>query len=305
MSISNITNNKPSELTTTTLELDIDTVSMNEEDMNTDAEEVLLKDPADCKTGCVVPSAPTTAVPNNEAQVTRGASAPTKLTGAQKRKIQRRVALGIPYQQARREEEERYRLWKLEQATNVTNTHTTKRIRSDGSSPDLPSKMMLDNNRDKVPMTPKVKTVNTVNTISYKEAISQTRVAILHADHPEAKLSEEDMSKIRKTMSTKVKSAPEDGGKIQLTTIAKNEGWLSITCGNKGTAEWIISLGKEGTWGDKTEVVYGDSIPRATVCVAHIPGSEDKLSKTEFIKLIQKQNDISTSRWRVIKVDDH
>lgn len=68
---------------------------------------------------------------------------------------------------------------------------------------------------NKVTVEPKIIVEKTPRAVSYKEPISQARVAIIHVDHPEVKLADEDMCSIRNALKSKVKLAVEKRPYIQ------------------------------------------------------------------------------------------
>lgn len=53
---------------------------------------------------------------------------------------------------------------------------------------------------------------------------------------------------------------------------ARSDGLLSIANNHQVQAGWIINLGEnKKPWGLDTRVVSGDNIPKAAICVAHLP----------------------------------
>lgn len=81
---------------------------------------------------------------------------------------------------------------------------------------------MASDNRIKVAVESKTIIVDkTPKTVSYKKALCQDWVSVLHVNHPKAKLADEVMFSIRKLLASKINSALE-GPKIQLTSVATN-----------------------------------------------------------------------------------
>lgn len=137
--------------------------------------------------------------------------------------------------------------------------------------------------------------------VSYREAFLQTKVAILHSNHPDESLREEGVNEIIDAIVDAMDKRGKTGSPLQFVTHAKKEGWLSITCNGKETLEWIIDIATKKPWRENTRVAIGNEIPQPFTCVTHV---QRNMSKEQFLARIDMQNpDMNTKNWKVLRVD--
>ena len=107
--------------------------------MTTEMEEALLHSP---KQQAIKNSGGEMSQPGTSTEGSKGTHQQKEyFTGASRRRISAMVKSGMPYEEAKKAERERYTQWKLEQLTvNPGPMEKSKRPRSDGSTPDGPTK---------------------------------------------------------------------------------------------------------------------------------------------------------------------
>lgn len=178
-------------------------------------------------------------------------NASVRLSGAARKRLRLMMAKGMSFEKAKAIEVKKHMSYKAVIGKNCEDVgpsqQKNKRSRTERSTPDNDhAKRGSASTRNESSFKASEKTSTyTRNQDAVKEVVPQTKVAILHKDHPEAKLEDDNVAEIRKALVTEIKKIPEGGPIIQLSTIVRREGWISITCHNKETLEWIMHVGME------------------------------------------------------------
>lgn len=144
------------------------------------------------------------------------------------------------------------------------------------------------------PRTPR--RVSEVKT-SYKAAIS-------HALHPETTLTDDEIILIKSALINELdKKLVVEGVIPQFVTSTPRFGFLSITCYNNETLEWIKTLELSPWKGAELKVTDEGQIPKMRACWTSIFLDGD-MSEEKFLLRVQKQNPtLKTQLWRVLHME--
>lgn len=260
----------------------------------------------------------------NKAQIDEGRPERRRFTGASQRRIRKLIRDGMTPDEARDMEAERYDLWKAEQEKQKADLNkpadSKKRPRSDGSTPEKPGKKSANSGTNESSSTTTNQVLNpnqagtsqsTIlnsekpGTISYRDVAAHCKVAIMHAHHPCETLREEEIKKIKRAIADELDKVEADGPVLQFVANARRDGWLSVTCNNKETKDWMIKIGSTmQPWKDaQLKVADTNEMPKLHTCVAHI-SPEETMPKERFASRVAKQNPgLNTSSWRILRVD--
>ncbi|XP_055386149.1 uncharacterized protein LOC129615105 [Condylostylus longicornis] len=226
-------------------------------------------------------------------------------SGASKRRIAVYIRDGMSPQEAR--EYEKKRLENLKKCmAEATPSHPQKRERSEGIAPNsgILKRMTTE---DSVQNRTSRNTSQTYPTKPpHRDPTTQTKVAIAHGLHPDHKLSEFQMGKIKVAIMDEMDKLKDLHP--QFTAASERDGWISVTCNNKSTKDWVTSVcSKIKPWeGCNIKVLDWWDIPKPHVCIAYVPKDETtrNLSKEKFLSRIAKQNpELQISSWRILRID--
>lgn len=243
-------------------------------------------------------------------------------TGAQKRRIKAMIRDGMTAEEAKERERKRYAQVKADQALNREATSSTKRSRSTNSSPSdlVPQEKRTKKSPGigcgkKPPLATSVAAPSVDSPqaakgeqygptrLSYGEAINACRVAITHTKHPEAKLSNEQIAMIKKSLLAEMDKSINIDNNLGFISCVSRDGWLSLTCHNNKTKVWlegaIVRL--KPFPNASIKLSEGPDMPKTYVCVTYIP-PEDVLPNDILLKRLAKQNvGLVTTGWRILR----
>ncbi|XP_036346670.1 tyramine/octopamine receptor-like [Rhagoletis pomonella] len=123
--------------------------------------------------------------------------------------------------------------------------------------------------------------------VSYMDITAACKVAITNAKHPDAKLSEEEISLIRSLLAEMDKAKNLNVSLGFISSVVR-DGWLSLTCHNKETRGWLVAVTAGPSPGADLKVSQGNDIPMTFVCVANVP-PDDALPADHLMKRLATQ----------------
>lgn len=166
----------------------------------------------------------------------------------------------------------------------------TKRKRSDDTTP--PSRSAV---------TKKPKGAKVANPTPTEVGL---KMAIVDKNHPATLLTREQLESIQTTLIQEIdKTVSQGGARLKFNGSYIRQGWLAIDCADETAKNWLVSLTifnrlVEGT---SVKVMQSSQMPKTATCTMWIPCRET--AETESIlKRIGHQNELTTSRWRLISV---
>ena len=137
---------------------------------------------------------------------------------------------------------------------------------------------------------------------SYREAVKGCRIGLIHADHPNTILTQEQMDGAQGYILNSISSAPEAGFYPQFAGLSIKPGWLLITCLNENTVTWLEQLAAryETEQGIGIKAVKENDIPKLEVIVGRFP--RESGNSEEILKFLSSQNpDFNARGWKTLQ----
>lgn len=173
----------------------------------------------------------------------------------------------------------------------------TKRIRSDGSTPDARDTKRAKTTEGSAAPAKGAKP-------SFSQVLTGVKIGIMHSSYPEVLLKMEELEAIQEAILDKIVEIGKGAAiKPQFHQIHKRPGWLGITCTDKATAEWMKGLQDElQPWSGATlKIVSEAEMPHTEILVAYVPGSQDYTDE-KILGLIEAQNEgLNAKSWRILR----
>ena len=125
-------------------------------------------------------------------------------------------------------------------------------------------------------------------------------VGILHSEHPQSVLSQEEMKEIESLLIKEMIAGWTE--KIRFDAIKYQTGYILLEAADETSVNWAKkAIWKANASGKFTlKVAEGEELPQQKLITMFLPRAET-LSREEILKLIEVSNDLDTGRWRVIK----
>lgn len=185
-----------------------------------------------------------------------------------------------------------------------------KRARSADSTPEEKGGKQSEQKRQKVhiaspkstPVGLEVVPESSAATTSFANALRSIKVGVLAERYPEENLTNEQMVAIQAQILEKI-SEKEGGPDPQFSGIAHRPGWLSITCDDEATSQWLKSIiGEVKPWeGANLKVVEEGDLPKSKILSAYFPSSSEDTTE-KILKMVKKQNSrLATSEWKILR----
>lgn len=234
-----------------------------------------------------------------------------RLSGAQRRKaaIERAKALGEPIRHRKRNPKKQ-RDANQERSSQTPSgsvsegeiaggsgvpakTPSSKRQRSDGSTPNSQSKVTV-----KKPCTD----ANAVGKETFKEALKGIKMAITPQDFPETRLTEEQAEEIQMALLGQIQPG-EEGTGPQFNNCYFDKGAVILSCKNEETKSWLITMTPNlKPWeGAKLNIGTAKEVLNAAKVLMWAPKPFNTKPQEEILKLLKTQNKgLKTEDWRVI-----
>ncbi|XP_045473776.1 uncharacterized protein LOC123680114 [Harmonia axyridis] len=130
------------------------------------------------------------------------------------------------------------------------------------------------------------------------------KVSIMDKKYPEVILKMDQLKAIKKAIVKEIMALDkEDSIKPNFQKSHMRRGWLSLTCSDEDTFEWLKSIQpKLKPWeGADLRITEEEELPHSEILVGYLPESQD-LSSEKILTLVENQNEgLKTSSWRVIR----
>ncbi|KAI5697795.1 uncharacterized protein LOC103519356 [Diaphorina citri] len=139
-------------------------------------------------------------------------------------------------------------------------------------------------------------------TTSFTNALKSMKVGVFSEKYPKEILTNEQMAAIQDQILEKI-TEKEGGPDPQFSGISHRPGWLSITCDNEATLQWLKSIiGEVKPWeGANLKIVDEGNLPKSKILSAFFPNSSEETTE-KILKLIKAQNSyLATSEWKVLR----
>uniref|UniRef100_A0A8D9A7T3 DUF4780 domain-containing protein n=1 Tax=Cacopsylla melanoneura TaxID=428564 RepID=A0A8D9A7T3_9HEMI len=137
---------------------------------------------------------------------------------------------------------------------------------------------------------------------SFANALKSTKVGVLLQNYPEDNLTNDQMANIQSQILDKI--AEKEGAPYpQFSGTAYRPGWLSITCDNSATVDWLKSIigGIQPSTGANLKVVDEGDLPKSKILSGYFPSSSEEATE-KILRLVKAQNQSLTSNeWKVLR----
>lgn len=132
----------------------------------------------------------------------------------------------------------------------------------------------------------------------YSETLSSSKIAIVHKDHPERKLSEGMASHLRSEIARRAMK----GINVRVASAHLEDGGLVLNCVNQETESWLQKQFTELVPMVNVPLKIGpaDSLIHVTKVTAWIPKSTEANDKSAVLKGLKQQNGLRTELWSVV-----
>lgn len=175
-----------------------------------------------------------------------------------------------------------------ERSPSAPSNATSKRTRSDGSTPDTHQ-------------TAKRRRDNESNT-AFKDALTAIKIAIVPQDFPETRLTEEQADEVQMALLNAIKPGPEGSGP-SFNNCYFDKGAVILSCRSEGTKTWVQTEGpKLKTWQDaKLKVGLAKDLLQTAKVIMLAPKNLRMKTPKEILQLVKTQNaGLKTDEWHVI-----
>jgi hypothetical protein len=140
-----------------------------------------------------------------------------------------------------------------------------------------------------------------VQTGTYKEAVTGIKMAIIHRDHPDAKLDEAQTDIIQAKLLTAVEEHPSGESPPQFLNSKFAQGVFWTTCANESTKDWLMRTvsGLGELWeGAELTVIDSTDLPKRPRVLVHIPDTSEV--NTVLTRLKKQNSELNTSEWSIM-----
>lgn len=172
---------------------------------------------------------------------------------------------------------------------------TPKRNRSEGSTP------------QEAKRAPKRLKGTTSGSKSFKEALTEFKVAIVH-EELDSEVSEEEADRIKIWILRHIDELRQKGAAVhpQFSECRLREGALRVSCADQSTKDWLGGLlqHEQPLAGTRLRLVEAKDLPKPVRTIAWVPGPAEEPAKV-IDRLGQQNPTVTTDRWKVVnaKVD--
>lgn len=137
---------------------------------------------------------------------------------------------------------------------------------------------------------------------SYSDMASRSRVGIIPKDYPTTQLSTAQLDVLQEALLLRVEQQRNETVKPKFCNLIYRSGHMVLICKDRGTAEWVKEITPTLNAVESVELVAMDEekIQRPELIRAFFPLSA-KYCDDRIKALIESQNDLKTTNWRVLK----
>ncbi|XP_050513042.1 uncharacterized protein LOC126888705 [Diabrotica virgifera virgifera] len=128
------------------------------------------------------------------------------------------------------------------------------------------------------------------------------KVGIMPSEFPSQSLTTEQLEAVKELILDKIlEHQREKSEKPNFLSAQNRPGWLALMCADKATLQWLKThIGEIHPWeGATLRLVEGEEIPHTELFTTYLHGSKE-YSTNKILGLIEAQNSLHTSSWRVI-----
>ncbi|CAG9812871.1 unnamed protein product [Phaedon cochleariae] len=139
--------------------------------------------------------------------------------------------------------------------------------------------------------------------VSFKDALSSVKVAVVHTGFPEVKMSTERLTEVQDSVSEALDQIPVGGPQVRFAKCTHKPGYLVMMCVDRTSADWlkeVITTIK--LWeGATLTVLEEDDLPETYACTTSI--SDERGQKPEAEKILHRlkvaNHGLNTHLWTV------
>lgn len=141
---------------------------------------------------------------------------------------------------------------------------------------------------------------------SYKDVVKAIRLEIIDQGFPDVKLSIVQLLAVQDSIMDAVAELPLDGvSPIFLGCRTKN-GWLSVNCADKDTAEWLTTtVPNLKPWETANlKVVREDELPRPKIFFVYLPRCRNEDNEKILRRLGVQNKELRNAEWKILARKD-
>uniref|UniRef100_A0A8D8UEP1 DUF4780 domain-containing protein n=1 Tax=Cacopsylla melanoneura TaxID=428564 RepID=A0A8D8UEP1_9HEMI len=222
-----------------------------------------------------------------------------RMNGAARKRFKWLIKQGLPAAEARAKAME-----KLPESARTSK----KRGRSEESTPESKGEKFSEQKKPKVQLASQITpdkgseaVPGTSTAMNFANALKTIKVGVFLENYPEENLTNTQMGQIQEDLIMKV-IEKETSPSPQFSGYAYRPGWLSISCDNEATAEWLKNVvGSVKPWeGAKLKAVDEADLPKSKVLSCYFPNSSHDDTE-KILKLIKAQNGLASSEWKILR----
>lgn len=138
---------------------------------------------------------------------------------------------------------------------------------------------------------------------SYKDAVVGRKVGILDVNFPEKLLIFGQMLKVQDSILQAIVEQEGKGPKPVFLDSSYRRGWLSLTCGDDATLQWLKNHVATTKPCEETNLrlVEGADLPHPQIAIGYFPNSADD-AEDRIFGLLRGQNDgLHIEHWRTVQ----
>lgn len=222
-----------------------------------------------------------------------------RMNGAARKRFKWLIKQGLTESEARDKAKE-----KLPETARTSK----KRGRSEDSTPESKGEKLSEQKKQRVHQASQIApnkgsevVPGTSTAMNFSNALKTLKVGVFLENYPEENLTNTQMGQIQENILMKVieKETPPSP---QFSGYAYRPGWLSISCDNEATAEWLKNIiGSVEPWeGAKLKAVDEADLPKSKVLSCYFPNSSHDDTE-KILKLIKAQNGLASSEWKILR----
>ncbi|XP_036328425.1 uncharacterized protein LOC118740822 [Rhagoletis pomonella] len=128
------------------------------------------------------------------------------------------------------------------------------------------------------------------------------KIAIAPQKYPEVKFTDEEIMKIKKSLLAEIDETEDLPAGIGFTSSVSEDGWLSLTCQNAQTKDWLMSVIStlNSTLNMDIKASIGGALSHTFICILHILPEDIMAPDALKIRLAKQNQGLSTNDWRLL-----
>jgi len=140
---------------------------------------------------------------------------------------------------------------------------------------------------------------------TYGDIAGNIRVGIIHSEHPNVGLSNEQLEQLQLSVLDAVHEITAGGPQVRFQGCSHRPGWLQINCADATSSQWLEQATKTlQPWeGATLKFVQGKDLPKPHICVAYLPddAAGTRLQPEKVLSRLKIMNHgLNTQEWVIL-----